>query len=41
LPEKLKLYHLAEGVGHYGIFHGSKWRNQIAPVLEEWIATHD
>jgi poly(3-hydroxybutyrate) depolymerase len=41
LPEKLKLYHLATGVGHYGIFHGSKWRNQIAPVLEEWIATHD
>jgi poly(3-hydroxybutyrate) depolymerase len=41
LPEKLKLYHLAEGVGHYGIFHGSKWRNRIAPVLEEWIATHD
>jgi len=41
LPEELKLYHLAEGVGHYGIFHGSKWRNRIAPVLEEWIATHD
>jgi len=41
LPEKLKLYHLAAGVGHYGIFHGSKWRNQIAPVLEGWIATHD
>ena len=41
LPAKLKLYHLAEGVGHYGIFHGSKWRNRIAPVLEDWIAQHD
>ena len=41
LPEKLKRYHLAEGVGHYGIFHGSKWRNRIAPVLEAWIAKHD
>jgi len=41
LPAALKRYHLAKGVGHYGIFHGSKWRNRIAPVLEEWIARHD
>jgi len=40
LPAKLKKYHLARGVGHYGIFHGSKWRGRIAPVLEEWIARH-
>jgi poly(3-hydroxybutyrate) depolymerase len=33
-----KRYHLAKGVGHYGIFNGSKWRDQIAPVVEEWIA---
>jgi len=37
----MKRYHLAKGVGHYGIFNGSKWRNQIAPVLEQWIADHD
>jgi poly(3-hydroxybutyrate) depolymerase len=41
LPAKRKKYHLAKGVGHYGIFHGSKWRNRIAPVLEDWIAKHD
>jgi poly(3-hydroxybutyrate) depolymerase len=40
LPESFKQYHLAEGVGHYGIFNGSKWRNRIAPVLEQWMATH-
>jgi poly(3-hydroxybutyrate) depolymerase len=40
LPAKLKRYHLAKGVGHYGIFHGSKWRDRIAPVVEAWIATH-
>ena len=40
LPAKLKRYHLAKGVGHYGIFHGSKWRTRIAPLLEEWIAAH-
>ena len=36
-----KKYHLAPEVGHYGIFNGSKWREKIAPVLEEWIARHD
>jgi poly(3-hydroxybutyrate) depolymerase len=41
LPARLKRYHLAKTVGHYGIFNGSKWRGQIAPVVEEWIARHD
>ena len=40
LPAKLKRYHLAKGAGHYGIFHGSKWRDRIAPAVEEWIAAH-
>jgi poly(3-hydroxybutyrate) depolymerase len=41
LPARHKKYHLAEGVGHYGIFNGSKWRDRIAPVVEDWIAAHD
>jgi poly(3-hydroxybutyrate) depolymerase len=41
LPSHLKRYHLAKGVGHYGIFNGSKWRNRIAPVVEQWIAAHN
>jgi poly(3-hydroxybutyrate) depolymerase len=41
LPKRLKRYHLAKGAGHYGIFHGGKWRTRIAPVVEEWIAKHD
>jgi poly(3-hydroxybutyrate) depolymerase len=41
LPAALKKYHLAKDVGHYGIFNGSKWRGRIAPVVEEWIASHD
>ncbi len=32
--------HLVADAGHYGIFNGSKWRTQIAPVLEEWITAH-
>src|SRR5215212_3334578 len=34
IPRDLKHYHLAKGVGHYGIFNGSKWRDRIAPVVE-------
>ncbi len=41
LAEAKKQYHLAPEVGHYGIFNGSKWRENIAPLLEAWIAKHD
>jgi poly(3-hydroxybutyrate) depolymerase len=41
LPAKKKKYYMAKEVGHYGIFHGRKWREQIAPVVEEWIAKHN
>ena len=41
LPDAMKQYHLAKGVGHYGIFNGSKWRTRIAPVVEKWIDRHD
>jgi len=37
LPDEKKQYLMAEGVGHYGIFNGSKWRDRIAPVLEQWM----
>ncbi|WP_188054418.1 polyhydroxyalkanoate depolymerase [Sphingosinithalassobacter sp. CS137] len=41
LPDAMKQYHMAKSVGHYGIFNGSKWRNRIAPVVEQWITAHD
>ena len=41
LPEEMKQYYMAKGAGHYGIFNGNKWRTKIAPVVEEWIATHN
>ena len=37
LPRASKKYFLARDVGHYGIFNGSKWRERIAPVVEDWI----
>jgi len=35
-----KTYFMARDVGHYGIFNGRKWREKIAPVVEDWIALH-
>ena len=40
LSDKKKRYYMAEGAGHYGIFNGSKWRDKVAPVVEEFIAEH-
>ena len=40
LPKAKKQYLLAAGVGHYGIFNGRKWREQIAPAVEEFIAAN-
>ena len=41
LPEEKKKYLLAKGVGHYGIFNGSRWRTNIAPVVADFMRTHD
>lgn len=40
LPEAQKRYMLVEKVGHYGIFNGSKWRDIIAPAVEDWMVRH-
>ncbi len=40
LKDDLKRYFMVEGAGHYGIFNGSKWRDSVAPIIEEWIAAN-
>ena len=41
IPKDMKLHHEQKGVGHYGIFNGRKWKNQIAPKLKEFILKHN
>jgi poly(3-hydroxybutyrate) depolymerase len=41
LPDAKKHYHFAKGVGHYGIFNGRKYREQIRPVITDWIRKFD
>ena len=40
LPTEKKKYLMAKTVGHYGIFNGRKWREDIAPVVEGWIRSN-
>ncbi len=40
LSEAKKRYLMAEGAGHYGIFNGSRWRDRVAPVVEQWMAAN-
>jgi poly(3-hydroxybutyrate) depolymerase len=41
IPDSRKRYYLARGVGHYGVFNGSRFRNEIAPRIREFIAATD
>ena len=32
-----RLHHMQAGVGHYGVFSGKKWNNEIYPLLRDFI----
>ncbi len=32
---------LQKGVGHFGIFNGRRWREQVQPEIRNWIRKHD
>lgn len=36
-----KAQHLQPGVGHYGVFSGSRWEREIYPVVRAFVAAHD
>ena len=36
LPDALKLHYLQPGVGHYGVFNGSRYRSEIVPRMVEF-----
>jgi poly-beta-hydroxyalkanoate depolymerase len=33
----MKRHHLQAGVGHYGVFNGKRWRNEIYPLVRNHI----
>ncbi len=40
LPDEKKASHLEEGAGHYGIFAGRSWRENIRPLVLDFIDQH-
>ncbi|PXW62887.1 polyhydroxyalkanoate depolymerase [Methylobacterium sp. B4] len=37
LPDSAKRYHLQPGAGHYGIFNGSRFRQDIVPLVRDFM----
>jgi poly(3-hydroxybutyrate) depolymerase len=37
IPRKRRRHHLQKGVGHYGVFNGRRWRDEIAPRIKRFI----
>jgi len=37
----MKRHHMQPGVGHYGVFSGKSWENQIFPILKNVILASD
>jgi poly(3-hydroxybutyrate) depolymerase len=37
LPPEKKLHHLQLGVGHYGVFNGSRFRTEIVPRIVQFV----
>lgn len=37
IPDARRMHHVQSGVGHYGVFNGSRWRSGIVPRLREFI----
>ena len=41
IPAENKVHYLQEGVGHYGVFNGSRFRSEIAPRISDFVLSHN
>jgi poly(3-hydroxybutyrate) depolymerase len=41
VPPARKAHYLQPGVGHYGVFNGSRFRAEVAPRIADFILTHN
>lgn len=37
LPDEMRSHFVVEGVGHYGVFNGSRWRGKTQPRVRDFI----
>lgn len=40
LPDSMRVHYLQKGVGHYGVFNGSRFRAEIAPRISDFMFTN-
>jgi len=41
IPDNMKAHYLQPGVGHYGVFNGSRFRSEIQPRISDFMLTHN
>ncbi|OYW36919.1 MAG: hypothetical protein B7Z45_05745 [Azorhizobium sp. 12-66-6] len=41
IPEDKRAHYLQPGVGHYGVFNGSRFRSEIAPRISDFIMNQE
>ena len=41
IPDDRKAHYLQPGVGHYGVFNGSRFRAEVAPRIADFMLSHD
>jgi poly(3-hydroxybutyrate) depolymerase len=41
IPRSMKSDYVQPGVGHYGVFNGSRWRSEIQPKIADFIRRFD
>jgi poly(3-hydroxybutyrate) depolymerase len=41
IPSDMKAHYLQPGVGHYGVFNGSRFRSEIAPRISDFILSNN
>lgn len=40
IPASMQKDHIQKGVGHYGVFNGRRFREEIAPMMKQFMAAH-
>ncbi len=41
IPDDRRAHYLQLGVGHYGVFNGSRFRSEVAPRIADFMLTHN
>lgn len=41
IPDNRKVDYIQEGVGHYGVFNGTRWRTEIQPRVRDFIRANN